>query len=207
MAEFAWEARGKTGEVRKGVMEAETRGHGQDPPAPAAAQPDEGQEEVASDLKPPDRHRRRTEGPRHLHAPLRHDDRRRPAHRAVPRHPRRPDGQQALPGHPQGHQVERRAGLHVQRLAAQAPQGVRPALLQPRPGRRGRRHPRHHPEPPRRLHREERQAEAPGQGGHGLPDRRPRASSPACSRSCSSSSSRRSRRCSRTSAPRTRCPR
>ena len=38
--------------------------------------------------------------------------------------------------------------------------------------RRDRRHPRHHPAAARRLHREEREAEAAGQGRHGLPGHR-----------------------------------
>ncbi len=88
LAEFVWEARARTGEVRKGSMEA--------------ANEDAVNERLRSQqLKPtkvkkkgegvqlPDRHGRRLEGHRHLHAPVRHDDRRRPAHRAVPRHPRR----------------------------------------------------------------------------------------------------------------------
>ena len=86
-----------------------------------------------------------------------------------------PDRQQDLRSvHPEGRQVERRAGRDLQRLAAPAPEGLRSALLQPRPGRRGRRHPRHDPEPPRRLHREGDEAAAPGQGRDGLPEHRPR---------------------------------
>ena len=153
MAEFVWEARARTGELRKGSMEAESE--------------DAVNQRLRAQQLQPTKVKKKAkalsfqigtgvgdEGHRHLHAPLRDDDRRRPAHRAVPRHPPGADGQQALRRHPCGREGERRAGRDVQRLAAPAPQGLRPPLHEPRPGRRGGRHPRHDPEPPRGLHRE-----------------------------------------------------
>ncbi len=62
-----------------------------------------------------------------------------------------------------------RAGLDLLRRAAQAPEGLRRPLRQPRRGRRGRRHPRHDPAPPRGLHREGDEAASAGQGRDGLP--------------------------------------
>ena len=60
-------------------------------------------------------------------------------------------------------------GRQPRRRHAQAAQGVRRPLHEHDRGGGGGRHPRHHPEAPRHLHREERQAEGPGQGGDGLP--------------------------------------
>ncbi len=142
---------------------------------------------------------------RHLHAPVRDHDRRRPAARAVPRHPLGADRQQAAPqDHPRG-QGRRRGRLDVRRRAAQAPEGLRRPLHQHGRGRRGRRYPRHHPEPPRRLHGEGRPAEEQDQGRDDLS--RPRIVTVAVARdrrSCSSTSSRSSPSSSRASARRCR---
>ena len=87
------------------------------------------------------------------------------------------------------------------RRHAQAPQGLRRPLRQHDRGRGGGRYPRHHPEAPGHLHREGGQAEGPGQGRDGLPDRRHLASPASSSRSSCGRSSRPSPPCSRAWAP------
>ena len=90
-------------------------------------------------------------------------------------------------------------GATPRRRDAQAPQGLRRPLRQHDRGRRGGRYPRHHPEAPRDLHREGGQAQGPGQGRDGLPDRGHLASPASSSRSSCGRSSRSSRPCSRAS--------
>ncbi len=55
---------------------------------------------------------------RRLHPPVRHDDRRRSADRAVPRHPRHADRHQGVPQDHREMQGRRRSGLDVRRRAA-----------------------------------------------------------------------------------------
>ena len=117
--------------------------------------------------------------PRDLHAAVLGDDRRRPAARAVPRHPRQAGGAQVLlAGHPQD--ARRRRGRRVAgRRHEAAPARLRQPVHEHGGGRRGRRHPRHDPQAPGDLHREERQAQGAGEVGDDLPgrghlDRRPR---------------------------------
>ena len=164
--------RARRRESRKGAMEAEAEPRGRQAAARAghhAAKVKKKARTSRSSCRSASAGRAR-EGPRHLHAPVRDDDRRRPAHRAVPRHPRGADRRTRSSRTSLGDvKAQRRAGRHVHRRAAQHPQGLRRPLRQPRPGRRGRRHPRHDPEPPRGLHREGDEAEAPGPGRDGLP--------------------------------------
>ena len=174
MAKFTWEATSRTGEKRKGVMEAETadiveqrlRGDGL-----TIVQRVKKQALPDPDL---DRLRRVAEGPADLHAPARDDDRRRPAARAVPRHPVEPDAEQGVRAHPRLGEEHRRAGRDVLRRAAQAPARVRRPLRQPRRRGRSRRHPRHDLESPRHLHREVGEAQGPDQERDVLPDRHSR---------------------------------
>ena len=109
------------------------------------------------------------EGHRHLHAAVRDDDRRRPADRAVPRHPGVAVAEQELPEGALRGQGRRRAGLDVHGRAEEAPDGLRRPLLQPHRRRRSGRHPRHHPDAPGGLHREGDEAQVAGQGRDGLP--------------------------------------
>ena len=111
------------------------------------------------------------EEPGDLHPPVLGHDRRRPAARAVSRHPRQAGAaQELLGGHPQGARGRRgRRGAGRQHEAA--PEDVRRALLEHDCGGRGGRHPRHDSQAPRRLHREERQAQGRRQVGDDLPGR------------------------------------
>ena len=75
--------------------------------------------------------------------------------------------------HP-GDARRRRERRVARRRDEEASEGVRPAVHQHDRGRRGRRHPRHDSQAAGDLHREDRQAEEPGQVGDDLPDRRHR---------------------------------
>ena len=111
------------------------------------------------------------EEPRDLHAPVLGHDRRRPAARAVPRHPRQAGAaQELLRRHPQG-AGRRRSGRGARRRDEEAPEDVRRALREHDRGGRGGRHPRHDPQAAGGLHREERQAEGRSQVRDDLPDR------------------------------------
>ena len=93
-----------------------------------------------------------------LHAPVRDDDRRRSAARAVPRHP----GASSRRTRPSARSSARvksdvEQGSTFADALGKHPQRLRRALREPGHGRRGRRHPRHDPEPPRGLPREGRQ--------------------------------------------------
>ena len=170
MPVFVWEGRTRTGELKKGKMEAEAEPRAEPPPR-AGHHAVQGEEEgQGSRAQAALRRRRRREGHRRLHAAVRHHDRRRPAHRAVPRHPRRAGGEQALSARCSTTvKAARRVGRHAVGGDAQAAQGLRRALRQPGRGRRGRRHPGHHSAASRALHREGDEAEVAGQGRDGLP--------------------------------------
>ena len=107
----------------------------------------------------------------HVHPPALDPAGRRPADPPEPEDPRGPvqagRAQERAPGHRRGHR-ERPDPL---RSLRQAPQGVRPALLQHDQGRRGRRCPRSDPSAPGRLQGEVAVAQAADQVGHGLSDR------------------------------------
>ena len=95
------------------------------------------------------------EGHRHLHPPVRDDDRRRPAAGAVPRHPRaarRTTRPSARCSSTIKAKVERARPSPTR--SKEHPKVFDELYVQPRRRRRGRRHPRHHPQPPRDLHRE-----------------------------------------------------
>ena len=145
------------------------------------------------------------EEPGDLHAAVLGDDRRRPAAGPVPGHPRQAGAAQAfLRRHPEG-AGRRRGGRGARRRDEEAPQDVRRALLEHDRGRRGGRHPRHDPQAPGGLHREERQAEGGREvrddlSGRGHRHRGPRRRRRSCGRS-----SRRSRPSSPGSAPSCRC--
>ena len=72
---------------------------------------------------------------------------------------------------PPGHRRGYRERLDAVRSLRQAPQGVRPPVLQHDQGRRGRRCPGSDPSAPRRLQGEVSVAQAANQGGDGLSDR------------------------------------
>ena len=122
----------------------------------AASGQDQGKGQGARSADQHSGSRRNREDTRHrgLHAAVRDDDRRRPADRAVPRHPAGADhGQAAAQGDP-ADQGRRRGGSLVQRGPSQAPEALRRALHQHGRSRRSRRYPRQHHEPAGRLHGE-----------------------------------------------------
>ena len=107
----------------------------------------------------------------HLHPPALDAPGRRPADPPEPEDPRGPvqaGRAQELAGRRRRGHRERPDPL---RGVRQAPQGVRPALLQHDQGRRGRRCPRGDPPAPGRLQGEVPVAQAADQVGDGLPDR------------------------------------
>ena len=108
----------------------------------------------------------------HFHPPALDLAGRRPADLAQPEDPRGPVQarrlQERAPGRRRGH----RERLDPFGSLRQAPQGVRPALLQHDQGRRGRRCPGGDPPAPGRLQGKVPVAQAADQVGHGLPDRR-----------------------------------
>ena len=136
----------------------------------------------------------------HVHPPALDAAGRRPADPPEPEDPRGPvqagRAQELAAGRRRGHR-ERPDAL---RGVRQAPQGVRPALLQHDQGRRGRRCARGDPPAPGRLQGEVAVAQAADQVGDGLPGRRHHRRRARSSASSSTSSSPSSRRSSRTSA-------
>ncbi len=112
MPQFVWEGKTRQGESRAGTMEAKSRDD--------VLERLKAQQISASKVKrkPMEIHlklgqRRQQEGHRRLHAAVRHDDRRRPAAGAVPRHPRLPAGQRSLPEGDQQREDGRRGRLHA----------------------------------------------------------------------------------------------
>ncbi len=171
---WKWSGKTKQGETRAGEMEAGDVDRGRGAPAADGHRARQGEEEAEGDPPHPAGVRRGDDqGHPGLHPAVLGHDRRRPAAGPGARHHRHPGRQPGLPQGAAGGQVAGRVGLHLRRRAGGAPQGLRRALRAAGPGRRGRRHPRHHPAAARRLHREEREAEAAGEGRHGLPGHRP----------------------------------
>ena len=99
---------------------------------------------------------RQDEGHRHLHAPVRDHDRRRPAARAVPRHPRRRrrDEQDASARSSATSRRSVEEGATFSDALRKHPKVFDDLYVNLVAGRRGRRHPRHDPAAPRGLHRE-----------------------------------------------------
>ena len=151
-------------DASKGTMEAAERGRrGRAAHAARISSPSKvkikAKDALELHLKLPARRRRHDEGPGHLHPPVRHHDRRRPAAGAVPGHPRRSQSdnrsfQDILPSVKDT--VE--GGSTFADALRKHPKVFDELYVQHGRGRRGGRHPRHHPEPARRLHRKDHEA-------------------------------------------------
>ena len=148
MAVYVWVAQGRAGEVKKGETEAINEAAIRTQLRRQGLKPTRVKEKPKDLLEMiPFRGRRQREGCRHLFPPVLDDDQRGSSAHPVPRHPGRPGTEQVLcPGHP-FHQGGHRGGLHPYRRPAEAPEGLRRSLHQHDRRRRGRRYPRHDPEP------------------------------------------------------------
>ena len=181
MPSFVWKGRTRTGQIQEGVLLADTRGRRR--------------RRAAAPADPGHQHPREGAGDQAAAAPAAAGS----ARKRIAIFTRQfsvmldaglplvqcleilgePGGEPHLPDDHQPGAQRRRVRLLARRLHAQAPQGVRQPLRQHGGGRRGGRYPRHHPAAPLDLHREDRQAEQPGQVGPDLPGRRS-SSSPRC---------------------------
>ena len=182
-------------------MEADTDDAVHQPPASRAAQPRSRSRRSPSSCSLRIGSGVEHQGHRHLHPPVRDDDRRRSAARAVPRHPVHPGEQQRSSPRCSGRSrpTSSRAPTFTDALRRH-PKVFDELFVNLVARRRDGRYPRHDPEPPRRLHREGDQAEAPGRARSSIRSRCSCIAGGRASPCCSTGSSRRSRRCSRTSA-------